>query len=375
MQTGIAFVGCGYVADYYASALAAHPELKLLGVHDRDSERSDRFSARYAVRAHSSLEALLADPKVEIVVNLTPAFAHYEVSMLALEAGKHVYSEKPLTVCDDDSARLVDTAKRMGCQLSGAPCCVLGESAQTIWRAIRDGAIGTVRVAYAEVDVGPVHLMPHGRWRSASGAPWPFREESRLGCVRGHGSYPVAWLAAMFGPVREVTSFTSRRPEQPSEDFERGPELGVACLTFDGGVVARVTAGLLARRDRSIRIFGDGGMLATADCSNDRSPVVWRRYMSVRRRLLFGPWPRRRPLLRSGLRAVRYRGAQRRDFASGIADLAGAIREGRSPRLSAEFCRHTTEVVLAMHDSGPGQPARRAIRSSFSRLAPMPWAV
>jgi predicted dehydrogenase len=93
----IAFVGCGYVFDIYMRTKWAHPELEVCGVFDIDTARSSTVTRHYGFHVYPSYEALLADPAVEIVVNLTSIRAHYGVIKQALAAGKHVYSEKPLT--------------------------------------------------------------------------------------------------------------------------------------------------------------------------------------------------------------------------------------------------------------------------------------
>ncbi len=93
----IAFVGCGYVFDIYMRTKWAHPELEVCGVYDIDAARSATVSRHYGFRVYPSYDALLADPEVAVVVNLTSIGAHYETTRRALEAGKHVYSEKPLT--------------------------------------------------------------------------------------------------------------------------------------------------------------------------------------------------------------------------------------------------------------------------------------
>jgi predicted dehydrogenase len=98
MWTTVAIVGCGFVADYYVSSLGVHPELRLAGAFDLNPDRNAGFAAYHRVRAYPSYEGLLGDPAVDIVVNLTPPESHYEVSRRALEAGKHVYSEKPVAM-------------------------------------------------------------------------------------------------------------------------------------------------------------------------------------------------------------------------------------------------------------------------------------
>lgn len=382
MSVGIAIIGCGFVADYYVSSIGSHPELRLVGAFDRDPARNDALAAHHGLQKFANLDAALSDPRVQIVVNLTSPDSHYDVSRAALLAGKHVYSEKPFALRLEDGQDLLDTARRAGLHISGAPCCVLGECAQTIWKAIRDGAIGRVRLAYAEVEDGFLRHMPYGKWVSASGAAWPIREEVRLGCIEAHGGYGVSWLTMMFGPVREVNGFaTCVADEQDCAAMtpgvghgECGPDWGVACLSFASGMTARITCGRVAPRSRSLRVFGDKGILGTADCSRDRSPVEYRKYLSLRRRLALAPWPRRHALLKSGQSRVRYGGAQRRDFARGIAELAVAIGEEREPILSADYCLHTTEVVHAMHACMGGGTGRHVMTTTFSPIPPMPWA-
>src|SRR5258705_13780081 len=112
----VAIVGCGFVADYYVRTLAAHPELELIGVLDRDIERAERFARYYSLPRYETMDELLGDSGVEIVLNLTNPRSHYEVSKRSLLAGKHVYSEKPLAMSFDEAKELVELAERNGRQ-------------------------------------------------------------------------------------------------------------------------------------------------------------------------------------------------------------------------------------------------------------------
>lgn len=111
----IAIVGCGFVADYYLKTLPSYPELEIAGVMDRIEERASHLAAYHSVPTYRSLEELLADSSVEIVLNLTNPSSHYEVSKAALAAGKHVYSEKPLAMKMSEAKELVELAKQRGC--------------------------------------------------------------------------------------------------------------------------------------------------------------------------------------------------------------------------------------------------------------------
>ena len=116
---GIGIVGTGNIAGGYARDILAQPEIRLVAASDLDAARVTAFGAEHGCRVHASLDELLADDEIDIVVNLTVHHAHYEVTRSALEAGKHVYSEKPLALRPIDAADLVELAaardRRLGC--------------------------------------------------------------------------------------------------------------------------------------------------------------------------------------------------------------------------------------------------------------------
>ena len=165
----IAIVGCGFVADYYLATLPSYPELKLIGVTDRDPDRAARLAAFHSVPRFGSLDDLLSDGRVELVINLTNPRSHHDVTKTCLEAGKHVYSEKPFAMELEEAQELVAIAERRGLGLASAPCSLLGETAQTLWKALRERVVGTVRLVYAEMDDGMVFRMPYRRWVSRRG--------------------------------------------------------------------------------------------------------------------------------------------------------------------------------------------------------------
>lgn len=380
----IALVGCGYVADYYAATLPNHRSLELAGATDRDPERLAAFARHHGIETWDSLEALLGDDSVELVVNLTNPDAHYAVSRACLEAGRHVYSEKPLAMRLEHARELVELAAERGLGLSSAPCSVLGEAAQTAWRILRDGRLGNVHLVYAELDDGLIHRTHYRDWKSGSGAPWPWRDEFEVGCTIEHAGYYLAWLLAFFGPVASLTAHAAttipdKRTDAPLERV--APDFSVACLEFESGVTARLTCSIAAPPDRSLRIIGEQGILRVKDCWDFGSPVHFRRRTPLTVRMeksarlspLLPLFTRRCRLVRRP--AFRYgsTGATPMDFARGIAELADAVREGRPSRLSAEFALHMTEVVLAIQQPEAfGTPYRPV--SHFEPMEPMPWA-
>ncbi|MDJ0844569.1 Gfo/Idh/MocA family protein [Crocosphaera sp.] len=374
MRIGI--VGCGFVADYYLKTLPLHPQLELVGVMDRDPQRSEHFSRYHSVPQYASLEALLEDPQISIVLNLTNPRSHFQVSQACLNAGKHVYSEKPLSMNLSEAKTLVDLAESKNLYLASAPCNILSETAQTIWKALREQVIGNARLVYAEMDDGMVHQMAYKKWKSESGIPWPYKDEFEVGCTLEHAGYYINWLTAFFGPVKTVTAFSSclipdKKTDSPLE--VNAPDFSVACLEFHSGIVARLTCSIVAPHDHHFTIIGDQGLLSTKDCWYYRSPVYIQKRLTIRRKTFISPWKQKYPLVGQGRTKYGYKGSQEMDFCRGVAELAEAITDKRSCRLSAQYSLHINEIVLAIQESGnSGKPYQ--VTTTFEPVEPMPWA-
>lgn len=379
---GIGVVGCGYVLDDYLRTLSLHPGLRLIGVTDLDADRAERAARRYGTRHFASTDDLLADPEVEVVLNLTDPQSHFAVSRAALLAGRHVYSEKPLALRAEDGVELVRIARETGRWISGAPCNLLSESWAAARRLVTTGAIGCARLVYAELDDNPIHLMHPDKWRSESGTPWPYQTEFQVGCTLEHAGYHVAALAALFGPVQSVTAFSSclvpSKSPQPLDGPE-APDFSVAALTFASGAVARLTCSIVAPYDHRVRIVGDTGMVTLEEVWHNHSPVLLeqfdqlslnaRKIRAVRRSSLLrgvtGVGGRRQPMSpqprpprparhdpgswsASARAELRRRQMTSMDLLLGVDDLRRADAEDRRPVITAEFLLHVTEVTLAI---------------------------
>ena len=274
MKIGI--IGCGWAFDIYMASWAEGRGLEIAGVSDSDPARLDVVCRHYGLRRYENNAALLADTGVAIVVNLTPPSSHYRVTKSALEAGKHVYSEKPLATDLEQARELFALAEANGLYLCCAPSNVLGDSAQTMWKAVEDGAVGDVRIVYAELDGSPLRLQRPETWRSKTGAPFPWAHELEMGCTWEHAGYYLSLMCAMFGPVKSVTAFSKRTvPDKmdPPLDPSDTPDFSVACLDFHSGIVGRLTCSIGPPWDHRFRVIGDKGMLATDTYRHYRCPV------------------------------------------------------------------------------------------------------
>lgn len=369
----IGIVGAGFVADFYLRSFKTTPDITVVGVWDIDPARLLAFCRYWRLPAAASLEDLFAG-KPDLILNLTNPKAHYAVSRACLEAGFDVYSEKPLATDLADARELHRLAKERGRSIACAPCSILGESAQTIWKALRSGTIGTPRLVYAQIDDGFVPQAPHGSWRSESGAPWPAQDEFAVGCTLEHAGYYLGWLVAMFGSVEKVVGAASNALGLTLADGRSAaPNYACASLFFSGGVVARLTCTIVAPHDHSLRIFGDAGTLEVDECwSNDARVRVRRRHV-IRRRLIESPFARRYRIPGRTHPKVGRRGATAMNFALGPQEMLTARREGRPSRLCADLALHLTEVTLAMAQAGDAAGSRPII-SRAPAMAPMPWA-
>ena len=360
----IAVVGCGYVAESYAKTLVNYPDLKLIGAFDRDRSNLEAFCRRWKVPAFESLDQLLNDSDVSIVLNLTNPRSHYEVTKQCLEAGKHVYSEKPLAMDYQRARELLERAKSKDLYLSSAPCSVLSETAQTLGKALRENIIGKVRLIYANFDDGMLapNLSPWN-WRNESGVAWPAKDEFEIGCTYEHAGYVLTWLAAFFGPALRVTSFASCLiPDKGIPVEKMAPDFTVGCIEYGDNIVARLTCSLVAPKDKSLTIIGDGGVLSVPNVRNDASVIRLRRAKPARLRAalerqvnklgkLVNPnrgdeWQSMETLRVKAKPKHHFASSTKRvDFCRGVAELASAIREKRRSRLSAELGAHIVELI------------------------------
>lgn len=380
----IAIIGCGYVADLYMNTLPYHPNLQIIGVYDHQMERAQQFSDHYGLSLYQSQAALLADPKVEIVVNLTNPKSHFAVSKACLEAGKHVYSEKPLAMDFAEAQQLVDLAKERGLYISAAPCSLLSETAQTLWKAIREEVIGKPRLVYAELDDGLIHRMNHREWLSTTGSPWPHVDEFETGCTVEHAGYYLSWLTAFFGPAERVTAFSTVIFPDKQADTDtviETPDLSIGCIEFKSGVVARITCSIAADHNHDLTIIGELGSLSINECWDYHAPV-FKKKTKLNKRVetipviskLLGYGKQKLPLVQnSNPKHGQKKPLETMDFFRGVDELAEAITAGRPCRLSAEHALHITEITLTLqHPQAMGSP--RNLQSTFEPIAPMPWA-
>ena len=349
----VAIVGCGNIAGTYGRQLAEHATVRTVGAYDLDASRAQAHTDRFGGRTYPSLAAVLADPEVEAVVNLTIHDAHPEVITRSLEAGKHVHSEKPLAMTFAECTRLADLAEARGLRLSAAPVVWLGEAQQTLWRALRQGLIGTPRAVFAEVNWGRIET-----WHPN---PVPFYA---VGPVFDVAVYPITSLTAFFGPVRRVSArggvlLAGRHTKDGRAFTPPTPDYTVSTLEFDGGLQCRLTCNFYVgwhTRQKGFEIHGDRGSLACDTIDGFDTKVQHAEFGGTWQPLPFARVP--------------YPGCE---FARGVIELADAIHENRPHRTTGRQAAHVVEVMEAILASIRTNQVQ-TLHSSFPPPAPADWA-
>ncbi len=374
-MTVVGIVGTGFVADLYMRSLATFPDLVVKAAYDHQSAHAARFAAKWPIAMADSLDALIARVGAGgIILNLTNPAAHHDVSRTCLNAGLHVYSEKPLGIDMDQARSLVGLAAAKGVMIASAPCSFLSEAAQTVGAAMRVGIVGKPRLIYAELDDDYITQAPYRQWLSESGAPWPAEDEFRVGCTLEHAGYYLTWLIAIFGPIRSVTAASAHLTTDAMPVADPAPDYATATLFFASGVVARLTCSIVAPHDHALRIIGDKGVLELHECWDNAAKVRFRRRFTLRRRLITTPIARRLRLAGPTHPKVGRWGAASMNFALGPKEMADALRDGRPCRMSADLALHLTEVTLAMQSAGAESGAVR-MTTTCAAVEPMPWAL
>jgi len=363
----IGILGCGHVSDQYFEGLALHDFLTIVACADLDRPRAEQKAAQHGVPRACTPEELLADPEVELVVNLTPPQVHAEVSLAAIEAGKHVWSEKPLATNLEDAREVVDAATRAGVRLGCAPDTFLGGGIQTAIKLVDDGWIGPTIAGGVAMVTEPGYEIWHPDVASF------YREGG--GPALDLGPYYVAALVAILGPVARVTSVT--RATFAERIVGLGPRRGeripvevpthvTGSLEFESGpiVTTLLSWDVWATNLPYMEIYGSGGSLSIANPDEFHGRPRLRR---VGREELEQPPPPPGTVDWSPI-PLAQPGDVRRGI--GIADIALAVREDRPHRASGEFAYHVLEVLLALarHDR---DDTAIAIESRCERPAPV----
>jgi predicted dehydrogenase len=337
---GVGIIGCGVISAAYLRAARLFRQIEIRGLADLDPERAKARSVEFGPKAQTVAE-LLADPAIDIVLNLTTPGAHAPVALQAIAAGKHVYGEKPLAVSTQEARRMLDTADAARVRIGCAPDTFLGGGHQSARHLLDEGAIGRPVGGTAFL------LVPgHERWHPD---PDFYYARAGGGPMFDMGPYYLTDLVQLLGPIREVVAFgtVGRSRRVIAKGPRAGSEIPVECTThiagllrFETGAVVQVATSfeVWAHQHTPIEIYGTEGSLAVPDPNRFDGEIELFRAGGT-----WEPVP-----LTHGYADDNYR-------ILGVVDMADAIAKGRPHRASGELAYHVLEVMEALVGSCEGR--------------------
>lgn len=350
----IGVIGLGNISAQYFEHIPKLPGIELVAVADIDRERTATVAAQQKL-AGMTVDELLARPDVDAVLNLTIPVAHVEIARRSLDAGKHVYTEKPLGLTTASARPLVEV-RTDGLRVGSAPDTVLGTGVQTARRALDDGLIG-------EPVGASVHWSApgHERWHPAPA----FYYQQGGGPLFDMGPYYLTSLVTLFGPVVRVVGLASRSSRE--RIVAQGPLAGsalpvdvdthvTAILEHANGVTSTVTVSfeVWATRSPLFEVYGTAGTLQVPD------PNVFSETGAV--------WTTGDPEWRALVESAGYRDVGR---GVGLADMAAAIAAGTPHRASGELAFHVLEIMEAVLTASAERSAV-VLTSTVERSATVP---
>jgi predicted dehydrogenase len=351
----IGIVGCGNISDIYIEAGEKFDILEIVACADLIPERAHTKAEKHAIPRACTTEELLADPEIEIVVNLTTPGAHAEVGLAAVEAGKSIYNEKPLTIRREDGARLLRLARDRGARVGCAPDTFLGGGLQTCRQIIDEGHIGQPIAATAFV-------MDHGHehWHPAP----EFYYQVGGGPMFDVGPYYLTALVSLLGPVSRVTGSTQMSfPERTiTSEPKHGQTVQVevdthvaGLLDFESGAIGTIVTSfdVWAHKMPFIEVYGTEGSLSLPDPNTFGGAVQLRR-------------GRQREWEDVGLTHAYTENSR----GLGVADMAQALLSGRPHRANGEVAYHVLDIMHAIHEASE-QGRHILLESTCQRPAPM----
>lgn len=332
-RVGVGVIGAGVISTQYLDNLTTFPDVEVLFVADLDVSRAREQADKYGIPGSGTTEELLARPDIEIVVNLTIPAAHVAVALQALEAGKNVWTEKPIALDRESGSALLAEAARRGLRVATAPDTFLGAGLQTGKRLIESGRIGTPLTGLVQFQVpGPEAWHPNPDFLYAKGA----------GPLFDMGPYYVTALVQNFGPVARVaaTASTARATRVIGSGPREGQEFAVevpthisALIEFESGASAQAVFSFQSslRRAGVLEISGTEATLVFPDPNMFQGDLLL--------------WTE------SSEEPETITTVSETGRGTGVVDLARAVRADVPERASGELAFHVLDVMVSIAEA------------------------
>jgi predicted dehydrogenase len=353
----VAVVGCGMISEIYLKNMTSAFEiLEVVGCCDIILERMEKKAASYNIK-QMRIEEILDDKSIELVLNITDPVNHHLVSSQVLNAGKHLYSEKPIDLSIEAARELVQLADKKGVLYGNAPDTFMGQAIQTARFYLDAGIIGDVTSVTAVLNRDAGFLAER----------FPFTALPGGGIGLDVGVYYVTAMISILGPVKQVSGFVTTRNPERTHYFPNKPDFGekfrlqaenlvVGSFQFESGVFGSL-------------------MFNSCSIGNEKPQIV----MYGTEGIMYMPDPNRfggevKVILKGQTEPVTLQPTHafsENNRGIGPAELAWALRHGRKPRTSKEMAFHGLELLLGLYKSCETKQFYH-MTSTFQRPAPIP---
>ncbi len=352
----VGLIGTGRISDIYLNNIKGFSGVEIVACGSLNMEESRAKATEHGVPCVMSPDEIIADPDIDAVLNLTIPAAHAEISLAALEAGKHVYSEKPFVADLADGRRILDLAETCGLKVGNAPDTFFGGRWQTLRKLLDTGVIGEPHGVSAFVPTSGVERHhPNPDFYYAKGG----------GPLLDLGPYYLAAMVFCLGPITRVAGLGRKR--EASRMIENGPRYGemmsveidthsLSLIEFESGVTGQMMLSFDVWESETPRleIYGTHGTLCIPDPDPGDGANIFQGPVWVRTRDTARWTMRPRPKAPADWQiAENTHGLNFDARGIGLVDLTWAVREGREPRASGALALHLCEVMEGMIQS-PG---------------------
>ena len=356
-KTRIGIIGCGNISSIYLTNIARFENLETVAVADIQKSHAEAQAEKFGVPNILSVDELLSDDQIDIVLNLTVPAVHGEIALKALRSGKSVYNEKPLTLDRKTALEMIEVAKAKGLRIGCAPDTFLGAGLQNCRKLLDAGAIGKPVAAVAfMLGGGPEGWHPN---------PFFFYQTGG-GPMFDMGPYYLTALTTLLGPVQRVTASaqitTKQRPV--GSEPHRGKLIDVqipthlaGVLDFASGPVGTIITSFDVPGKHhlpNIEIYGTEGTLRIPDPNNFDGTVLLNKRGETEWQEIPSPF-----------------GYSENSRGLGLADMAAAIRSGRHHRANEQTAYHVLDIMHAIHDSSE-KGTHIELCTEMSRPEPLP---
>ena len=365
----VGLVGCGHIAETYFRAHRYFNNFKIVACADIDIQAAKKCAKIYKIK-FMSVNELMKNQEIDIVLNLTIPKAHYSVAIKALRNDKHVYSEKPLAINLKDGLSLIKLAKRKKLSIGNAPDTFLGGGNQKAKELLEKKVIGNIKFGNA--------IFAYPGIQSYHPNPEPWFEKKEGGPVIDMGPYYLTALVNLLGPAENVLSQCLKNTAIRKIGIgpKKGKRINVKCPTtyfstikFKNGTIIRLTLSfdVISHLRNHIELYGEEGSMVVPDPNMFGGSVLlskkmgsdWKNYKT--NKALLGKINIRTQSSRANESPTNanYRGA-------GLAEMIDSIKKRKIHRCNGELSLHVLNIIDAIHKSAKNNK-RIAIKTNCKK--------